>query len=218
MEPFAIELGKTAMELAYNAAVGYNKKAHENKDKLLVATKYYLEAALSAMQGLESEYQHILTQAAYCRISNDEQVQLLKERIRNYLMVHKLIQEMETATVELEECEKRLKKETNGWFLKEKTQEERGAAINSLGKLLKKLNIYLRELEGSGLSCRVAGTGVGIKWLHEIKNHLEAGTEANQQSLRSLVEEAEKDSTWDDLKKYTRRIRTIIHEIQDAFG
>ncbi len=217
MDPVAIELGKTALEFAFKKAVAYNKKAEENKDNLLVAIKNYLEAALAAIQGLENEYQLILTQAAYCRINNEGQVQSLRARIRNYLMVHKLIQELETARIELEKCGKRLRKEANRWFLREKAHEEKGAAISSFEKLLEQLNTYLKELEGPDLSCRKTGTGVGTKWLHKIKNHLESGIEANQQYLRSIVEEAEQDSTWDDLKVYTRRIRATIHEIQDAF-
>ncbi len=217
MEPMVMELGKTALEFAFKVAFGYNKLAKENKDNLLLATRNYLEAALAAIQGLENEYQEIITKTKYCNLADQGQVQSLKKRIRGYLKVHKLLPELETASIGLEDCKKRLRKESSKTFLRYRVQEERETAISNLEKLMDQLNEYLKELEGAGLRHREAGTGVGIKWLLRIQDHISSRIDVNQQSLGAIVEEAEQDSTNDHLIYYTRRIRTTIHEIQNAF-
>ena len=87
--------------------------------------------------------------------------------------------------------------------------------------LLERLNEYLKELKG-GLQYRSAQspTGVGIRWLLEIKSHLDSldpQQKDHKSKLTSIITNARNDRDKDNLMYYTREIERISNILLLAF-
>ena len=217
MDPISLAVAKTALNIAADAARNYNKKAAEAKNDLLSRCENYLAAAVEAIKGLEAEYEGLLTQARYCNLKDAGQVQSLQIRLRDYLKVDKLRPELHDAIIGLGKCREELKTWAETRWQRSATKAQREKKLADLDQLLEKLGKYLKNLDECGLQFRKAGTGVGLKWLLQVKEVLDSKFDMTESRLIGIVAEADKDQTKDKLKDYTEPIRNTIHDIRRAF-
>jgi len=215
----AEEIVITALEKALELVRSYIEKAQKEKLEDIERCRNYLRAVQEAIKGLEREYDEILTQAEYCDLNQSEQVLNLQKRITNYLTVDNLKTELDRVSAGLEESEVAFRKIADSklqfWWKK-----DRETALVMFNYLLERLTDYLKELEDSGLQWRKSWTGVGIKWLKPIKeliDNLDPQQKDNKSKLTSLVTQARKDRSKDNLIYYTRNIERISNILLLAF-
>ena len=221
LEAVALEFGKSVLPAISRLASEYIEKAREYKEHDIRACEYYLEAARTAIDGLEAEYDQILVQAKHCDLGHPEQIKTLRERTDTYLKVDLLRPKLQDAVIGLGLCRKALQKSTEGfhlWFWPP-LQERREDAIAEFDKLLQDLEKYLEDLNVHGLKDLRSGTGVGAQTLLEIETYLDCRPQGNidPYGLARLVSTFQRDPSKDHLMDYIRRIRETTHHLRDAF-
>jgi len=169
----------------------------------------YLEAAEAAIDGLETEYDELLIEAKFCDLTTRTDREELDKRIERYLHLDILRPQLQKATA----------------GLKTSLNEIRQAYAPEVGKrlavVLKTLTGYLDHLDQTGLSCRLAGTGVAVQPLREIQNALrdeKLFTAKGRKLLRNKAETFQREPGKDGLLPRTEEIRQTIESLRRAFA
>jgi Domain of unknown function (DUF4062) len=204
------------------AIITVDQRAYElirEADKLMEEERYaqacqeYLRAVLIAMNGLESEYDGILAEARYCWVSDRSQMRRLLHRIKQYLSVTKLKNNLDDAKTGLSQCREAIAKPESRFFRHRKADPKQ---VRAVSQGLEQVDDFISNLYMEGLQHRESETGVGIKALFEIRGYL-SGENPSSNGLRELVERLEQDETKDRLSDHTERIREAITDIGAAF-
>jgi hypothetical protein len=183
----AFDIGKRLLEEA-----GYTKKYNG------AACVKYLEAARTAIAGLEDELDEILIEAKQVSLygwESGEKKADLHKRIADYLHRDRLRKILHESLEGIRACHEALVADANSFWQGERSQQQKQEAVDHLVKLLGEQDEYLKSLSHQMTFGEVNYTGPSALNLSELLD-LEALLEnvgTSKEQITTLVEEIQNE-------------------------
>jgi hypothetical protein len=192
----------------------YLEKAHAHGQQDVEACQNYLEAARTAVKGLEDVCDVLLLEAKYCDPEQPQQVMEIQKSIDTSLYRDILRPILSDAIEGVRARLGALQQKVDEAFSR-RTRENRQSAVNNLRNLLEKLDLYLISLK-QGVPPLASGAPASAVQLVRLQEYLNT---AGPKDLVQFVNEANAIRSYERTRslEYTGEIEHIIQELHIAF-
>jgi hypothetical protein len=207
--PILESITTTALDRAVNLGMQHLKEASDEAKRTkkynVASCIKFLDAARTAVLGLEDEVDEILIEGALVSRDHWQQRSDLFKRIQTYLNRDQIRPILDGALQGISACYSFAVEDTDGFLQRKEQKRQKAESVEALLELFGSLSDYLKKLNGRmkfDVNNYVGRSGIDLKELLELQEHLDDSLakpkmteakdrETRQQKIRTLVEAAQ---------------------------